>query len=417
MFALVDCNSCYASCEQIFRPDLRGKPVVVLSNNDGCIVAKNKEAKALGIAGFDPYFKLKPLLLQHNVQVFSSNYALYGDTSNRVMQTLRHYSPEVEVYSIDEMFLQLDGIKADLKSYGQSMRQRLWREVRMPVGVGIAPTKTLAKLANHAAKKIAKTEGVCVLDEPHKWQWLLQRLPVAEVWGIGARMNKRLQALGINTIAELANSDAKQLRKQFSVGIEKTIAELNGESCLALEEAPPPKQQIYCTRSFGQKVYLQSELEQAACLYAGRAAEKLRAQNSLAKTLHVFIQTSRHGVDYFGDSITVQLPYPCSDSRIIEGRVRHAIQQLYRPGYAYAKAGVGIVELCSSDNLQRDIFSPGQSAASEALMTSLDAINKKFGRHTVHPAAEGVDGRWAMRQQLLSPAYTTRWSDIPQVRC
>lgn len=417
MFALVDCNSCYASCEQIFRPDLRGQPIVVLSNNDGCIVAKNKEAKTLGIRGFDPYFKLKSFLEQNNVQVFSSNYPLYGDTSNRVMQTLRDYSPEVEVYSIDEMFLQLDGINTDLKSYGQSMRQRLWREVRMPVGVGIAPTKTLAKLANHAAKKINKTEGVCVLDQAHKWQWLQQRLPVGQVWGIGSRMEKRLRALNIETIADLAAADGKQLRRQFSVGIEKTIAELNGESCLALEEAPPPKQQIYCTRSFGQKVYQQRELEQAVCLYAGRAAEKLRAQNSLAKTLHVFIQTSRHGDDYYYNSVTVQLPHPSSDSRIIESRARHATQQLFRAGYAYAKAGVGIVELCGSENLQRDIFSPGQSAKSEALMTAIDSINRKFGRHTAHIASEGVHGRWTMQQQLLSPAYTTRWSDIPRVRC
>lgn len=287
----------------------------------------------------------------------------------------------------------------------------------MPVGVGIAPTKTLAKLANHAAKKIAKTEGVCVLDQAHKWQWLQQRLPVGEVWGIGSRMEKRLRALNINTIADLAAANGKQLRKQFSVGIEKTIAELNGESCLALEDAPPPKQQIYCTRSFGQKVYSLDELEQAVCLYAGRAAEKLRAQNSLAKTLHVFIQTSRHGGDYYYNSVTVQLPYPCSDSRIIQGRARHAIQQLFRAGYAYAKAGIGIVELCGSENLQRDIFSAGQSAKSEALMSALDSINQKFGRHTAHIASEGVDGRWAMRQQLLSPAYTTRWSDIPRVHC
>lgn len=417
MFALVDCNSCYASCEQIFRPDLRGKPIVVLSNNDGCVVAKNKEAKALGIGGFDPYFKLKPFLEQHGVHVFSSNYALYGDTSNRVMQTLREFSPEVEVYSIDEMFLELEGLQVDLKAYGLAMKAQLWKEIRMPVGVGIAPTKTLAKLANHAAKKIKKFDGVCVLDERFKWRWLQERLPVGEVWGIGARMNKRLQALGITTIAELADADPKQLRKQFSVGIEKTIAELNGDSCIPIEEAPPPKKQIYCTRSFGQKVFDLTELQQAACLYAARAAEKLRAQNCLAKTLQVFVQTSRHGDNYYYNAKTVQLPYPTNDSRIIEAHVSHAIKELYRPGHAYAKTGVGIIELCPNRNLQVDLFNSGQGASSEAIMQCLDNINKKFGRHTAHLAGEGIAGNFSMKQQLLSPAYTTRWGEIPNIRC
>ena len=417
MFALVDCNSCYASCEQIFRPDLRGKPIVVLSNNDGCIVARNAEAKALGVPGLDSYFKLKGFLERNNVHVFSSNYPLYGDTSNRVMLTLREFSPEVEVYSIDEMFLELKGMQVDLKKYGMAMKDKLWKEVRMPVGVGIAPTKTLAKLANQAAKKIMSTNGVCVLDKPHKWRWLLERLPVTEVWGIGSRMNKRLIDLGITTIAELADADAKQLRKQFSVGIEKTIAELNGQSCLPIEEVPPPKKQIYSTRSFGQKVYALVELQQAACLYAGRAAEKLRAQNSLAKTLQVFVQTSRHGDNYYYNALTVQMPYPTNDSRIIESRVTLAIAKLYRPGYAYAKTGVGIVELCSPENLQVDFFCQGQTKKSQALMKCLDGINKKFGRHTAHVAAEGIQGRWSMRQELLSPAYTSQWKEIPEVRC
>jgi DNA polymerase V len=417
MFALVDCNSCYAACEQIFRPDLRGQPVIVLSNNDGCIVARNAEAKALGIPDLEPYFKLKPLLKRLGVHVFSSNYPLYGDTSNRVMETLRHYSPEVEVYSIDEMFLQLDGFKLDLNDYGQQMKQSLWQDVRIPVGVGIAPTKTLAKLANHAAKKIPQTNGVCVLDTPKKWQWLQKRMPVNKIWGIGSRLSKRLTEQKIITAADLAAANPKQLGYLFSVNMERTIRELNGESCIPIEEAPPPKKQIYCTRSFGQRINDLGELQQAACLYAARAAEKLRAQNSLAITLHVFINTSHHAADTHFNSKTVKLDYPTSDTRQIETKVKAAIASLYRAGYSYAKAGVGIVELQDRSHKQHDFFTPGQTLKSEALMACMDNINFKFGRNSTHVAAQGITGRWTMNQKMLSPAYTTRWMDIPRVLC
>ncbi len=417
MFALVDCNSCYAACEQIFRPDLRGQPVIVLSNNDGCIVARNAEAKALGIPDLEPYFKLKPMLKRLGVHVFSSNYPLYGDTSNRVMETLRHYSPEVEVYSIDEMFLQLDGFTQDLNDYGQQMKKRLWQDVRMPVGVGIAPTKTLAKLANHAAKKIPQTNGVCVLDVPKKWQWLQKRIPVNKIWGIGSRLSKRLIEQDIISAADLAAADPKQLGYLFSVNMERTIRELNGESCMPLEDMPAPKKQIYCTRSFGQRITDLAELQQAACLYAARAAEKLRAQDSLAITLHVFINTSHHAPDTYFNSKTVKLDYPTNDTRKIEAKVKVAVAKLYRDGYSYAKAGVGIVELQDRSHKQNDFFNPGQSLKSEALMMCMDNINAKFGRNSTHIAAQGMGGRWAMNQKMLSPAYTTRWLDIPGVVC
>ncbi len=417
MFALVDCNSCYAACEQIFRPDLRGQPVIVLSNNDGCIVARNAEAKALGIPDLEPYFKLKPMLKRLGVHVFSSNYPLYGDTSNRVMETLRHYSPEVEVYSIDEMFLQLDGFTQDLNDYGQQMKKSLWQNVRMPVGVGIAPTKTLAKLANHAAKKIPQINGVCVLDDPQKWQWLQKRMPVNKIWGIGSRLSKRLIEQGIISAADLAAADPKQLGYLFSVNMERTIRELNGESCMPLEEAPAPKKQIYCTRSFGQRITDLTELQQATCLYAARAAEKLRAQDSLAITLHVFINTSHHAADTYFNSKTVKLDYPTNDTRKIEAKVKAAVAKLYRDGYSYAKAGVGIVELQDRSHKQNDFFNPGQSLKSEALMRCMDNINSRFGRNSTHIAAQGMGGRWAMNQNMLSPAYTTRWLDIPRVVC
>ncbi len=337
------------------------------------------------------------------VHVFSSNYPLYGDTSNRVMETLRQYSPDVEVYSIDEMFLHLEGFTMDLYDYGQQMKQSLWQDVRMPVGVGIAPTKTLAKLANHGAKKIPQTNGVCVLDAPKKWQWLQKRMPVNKIWGIGSRLSKRLVEQGIVTIADLAAADPRQLGNLFSVNMERTIRELNGESCMPLEEAPPPKKQIYCTRSFGQRINTLPELQQAACLYAARAAEKLRAQDSLAITLHVFINTSHHASDTYFNSKTVKLDYPTNDTRMIEALVKKAV--------------VGIVELQDRSHKQNDFFTPGQSQRSEALMVCMDGINAKFGRNSTHVAAQGISGRWAMSQKMLSPAYTTRWKDIPRVIC
>lgn len=420
MFALVDCNSCYAACEQIFRPDLRGKPVVVLSNNDGCIVARNSEAKALGIPDLEPYFKLKPLLKKLGVQVFSSNYALYGDISARVMNTLRDYAPDVEVYSIDEMFLQLDGMHQDMKDYGLRIKNRLWQDIRMPVCVGIAPSKTLAKLANHGAKKIPQTQGVCVLDTPKKWQWLQQRLPVNKVWGIGARTYKRLTAEGIYTVADLANSPAAMMGKRYNINMERTIRELNGEPCIALMDNPPSKQNIYCTRSFGHKVHNLLELQQAACLYAARAAQKLRAQSSLANTLHIFIQTSRHQTPYYANATVRQLPYPTNDSRQIQALVRDAIASLYRPDYAYAKAGVGIIDLQDGHHQQGDFFHHGQHPKAMALMQCMDQLNVRFGRHSSYLASQGnqsASPNWAMQQNLRSPAYTTRWGDIPTVHC
>jgi DNA polymerase V len=286
VYGLIDCNSFYCSCEQIFRPDLRGKPVVVLSNNDGCIVARSKEAKALGIPDLEPYFKLEPLLKKHGVHVFSSNYALYGDISARVVDTIRQFASDVEVYSCDESFVRpIDGLFGDYQEYGQQIKKAIWKQVRIPVGVGIAQTKTLAKLANKAAKKIPKLNHVCVLEREDQREWLLRKAATKDVWGVGTRISKRLADMGIHSAWDLANTNTKHLRQQFSVVLERTVAELNGVSCLELEEQPSPKKQIYCTRSFGEK---QSELEpikQAVALYASRAGEKLRKQNCLATNM------------------------------------------------------------------------------------------------------------------------------------
>lgn len=415
MLALVDCNSCYASCEQIFRPDLRGRPVVVLSNNDGFVVARSKEAKALGIGELVPFFKIEHLLRKHQVAIFSSNYALYGDISHRVMTTLREFSPEVEVYSIDEMFLDLAGLREDWLSYGREIKRTLWRDVRMPVGVGIAPSKTLAKLANRAAKKIPKCNGVCTLDTAEKWQWLQRRTPVDKVWGVASRLAKRLAAFNIYTAYDLATANTKVLRRQISVNIERTIEELNGVPCMPLEEQPPAKKQIYCTRSFGEKLTELPPMLQAITLYASRAAEKLRAQQSLATTIHVFIQTSPYDPNPFSRSTTAQLPFPTDDTRLIVQLAKRCVEYLFTPNVRYLKAGIGLVELVPQTNLQCDMFEVGQSVRTGALMQTLDRANRRYGRGTLFLGAEGIHKKWKMRQSFTSPAYTTRWGDLPAI--
>ena len=416
MFALVDCNSCYASCEQIFRPDLRGKPVIVLSNNDGCIIARSREAKALGIPDLHAYFKVKHLIKRHRVAVFSSNFRLYGDISQRVMDTLCHFSPNIEIYSIDEMFLDLAGMKLPLHDYGQTMKQTLWQQVRMPVSVGIAPSKTLAKLANYAAKNIQKCQGVCLLDSPNKWQWLLQRVPVTKIWGVGSRIGKRLADQSIYTAADLARSNPKAIRRHFSVCLERTIEELNGTTCLELEDTTSDKKQIYCSRSFGQKPSELAPLLQAVGLYACRVAEKLRAQKHLVRTIHVFIHTSPYQPNYYSNSTVIKLAYPTDDSRIIAAKARQAVRSLFRPGYNYLKSGVGLIELIPKKYQQQDIFQAPQKENSDALMKTLDNINQRYGQGSAFLAAEGIRKRWQMRQQHRSPCYTTDWNDLPIIQ-
>lgn len=419
MFALVDCNSFYASTEQIFRPDLRGKPVVVLSNNDGCIVARSREAKSLGIPDLQPFFKIESLLREKNVHVFSSNYALYADISNRVMTCLQQFSPDIEVYSIDEMFLDLTGIKTDLKTYSADIKQRVWQHVKMPVCVGVAPSKTLAKLANRVAKKMPNTGGVCVLDTPEKWQWVLKRSSARDVWGIGKGMAQRLQHFNINSAWDLANANPKIIREMSNVVVERTIRELNGVACLDLESITPDKKQIYCTRSFGTKATDKETLRKALVHYASRATEKMRQQHHLATVLHVFIKTSPHQPNYYAASQVIQLPYPTDDSRLIASAVSTCLDRLFKQGHAYLKAGIGIIEMQAKTTHQFDFFETGQSAQTARLMNVMDKINQRHGKGSLFIAAQGSNPSrtWYMRQQFLSPQYTTQWADIPIVNC
>lgn len=413
MFALVDCNSFYASCEQVFRPDLRGKPVVVLSNNDGFVVARSKEAKALGIPDLHPFFKIESFLRKHNVAIFSSNYPLYGDMSNRVMTTLKEFSPQLEIYSIDEMFLSFAGMNIDTTEYGKEIKARVWNVVRIPVSVGVAPTKTLAKLANRMAKKIPKFEGSCTLDAPHKWEWVLKRVPVTDVWGINKRLAIRLAEYDVKTAHDLATLNPKMARRKTNVCIERTIEELNGISCLGLEDVPPAKKQIYCTRSFGKKATTIEPVLEGVSLYATRAAEKLRKQQHLAIAMHVFIHTSPFKPNFHSASDIARLPYPTDDTRVLIKTARRLAESLYRDGHAYLKAGVGLVEIAHKRTHQLDLFHPGQTIKSDGLMKAIDSINNTNGKGTIFFAAQGVSKPWHMRQQFTSPQYTTRWREIP----
>lgn len=416
-FALVDCNNFYASCERLFRPELKNVPIVVLSNNDGCIVARSQEAKALGIKMGTPLFKVMDLIKQHQVQVFSSNYTLYGDISNRVMLTLEDFSPHAEVYSIDEAFLDLSGF-SHLEEYGRKIRATVYQHVGIPVCVGIAPTKTLSKLANYAAKKFKATGGVVDLSDPVRQKKLLAITPVAEIWGVGRKHTEHLEKIGITTALGLAQIDTRLIRRHFSVVMERTVRELNGASCIELDEAPAAKQQIICSRSFGEKITDYATLRETLCEFVARAAEKLRGEGQLASIVNVFIRTSpfvKTDPNY-SNAATGKLLQPSSDTRDILALSTRLFDAIYKDGYRYAKAGVMLGDFCSPDQVQFDLFAA--SSADEPhrckLMQTIDAINTgsqgKIWFGGQRPAKD-----WFMRQAHLSPAYTTRWDCLPLV--
>jgi DNA polymerase V len=423
VYALVDCNNFYASCETLFRPDLRHKPVVVLSNNDGCVVARSAEAKALGIKMGVPVHHIQPQIRRYGITVFSSNYSLYGDISRRVMTTLEALAPGVDVYSIDEAFLDLTGIDRvmTLEDFGRQMQRAVLQNVGLPVCVGIAPTRTLAKLANYAAKKFPTTGGVVDLTAPVRQRRLMAQVPVDEVWGVGRKLSAKLSNMGIDTALALADSDLATLRKQFSVVLERTARELNGIACLPWEEAPSAKQQIMCSRSFGQPLRALPDLEETVVNYAARVAEKLRAGGQYAGELMVFVRTNPFKAQspQYSRSASVRFITATRDSRVIAKEAVALLRSLYRRNFDYAKAGVMLSDLVDAAGLQDDLFDAGGCAMagggrSERLMAVMDEINRK-SRATVCMARQTGKGRYGMRRQHLSPRYTTDWSQLPKV--
>lgn len=418
LFALVDCNNFYASCESLFQPKFRNRPIVVLSNNDGCVVARSKEAKQLGIKMGVPVHQIKDMIRLHRIAVFSSNYALYGDMSQRVMSILEQMAPQVEVYSIDEAFLSLTGIESyqSLNDFGVAVRERVQQWTGITVCVGIAPTKTLAKLANHAAKAYPATGGVVDLSERERQERLLCITPIEEVWGVGHRLSARLRELGIESALDLAEYDLKSLRQRFSVVLERTARELRGESCLALDDITEPKQQIVCSRSFSKRVESLEELRESVASYTARAAEKLRAEQQVCKMLSVSLRTGLFNPTepIYSNSAVTPLATPTNDSSQLIAEATRLLRGIWRPGYRYAKAGVMLSELSPQEQGQADLFSAPEHARRKRLMQTVDQIND--GRHgKVFIAAQGVQQEWSMKRRYLSPAYTTRWNEIPNV--
>lgn len=420
MFALVDGNNFFVSCERVFNPALEGRPIVVLSNNDGCVVARSAEVKALGIKMGVPFFQIRDLVKRHGIAAFSSNYALYGDMSARMMQVVGGFAPRQEIYSIDETFLDLAGMSGDYTELGQRIRRRVKQWVGIPTGVGIAPSKTLAKIANHLAKTNPAFAGVCELTAlPQQEQdRLLNALPVREVWGVGRRLAPRLEKIGIVSVQHLRDAAPQRIRKLFGVTLERTVRELNGHHCLHLDDLPAPRRQIVCSRSFATRLTRLEDLVPAIAHHASRAAEKLRQQGCVAGSLQVFIQTAPHGghTPQHAPACVVPLPYPSDDTRLLIDAALRGLRQIFQPGFRYYKAGVMLLDIAPPTALTGDLFSAPSAPANSALMQVLDRANHRFGPHTLRFAAStSRTERWLMRQEHKSPAYTTCWQDIPSV--
>jgi len=393
--------------------------VVVLSNNDGCVIARSAEAKKAGIKMGAPYFKMREELTRHAVHVFSSNYALYADMSHRVMTILEEMAPSVEIYSIDEAFMDLTGVHncMALETFGRQVRERVRKETHLTVGVGIAQTKTLAKLANFAAKKWSKTGGIVDLSDPGRQRKLLPLIDVAEVWGVGHRIGKRLNAMGVMTAKDLADQSTEAIRKQFSVVMERTVRELRGESCLELESMTPVKQQIMCSRSFGSRISDYDQMREAVCAYAERAAEKLRRENQYCRQIGVFVRTSPHATDepFYGNQSTGQLLIPTQDTRDIISVAIACLDNIWIEGHRYMKAGIVLGDFFSQGVAQLDLFDEHQPRRnSEELMKLIDTVNK-LGSGKLWFAGQGINKAWSMKREMLSPAYTTRITDLPVV--
>ncbi|MEE1981387.1 Y-family DNA polymerase [Shewanella xiamenensis] len=417
MYALVDANSFYCSAEQVFRPDWRGKPMIVLSNNDGCIVAANRQAKELGIPKFAPYFQLKDQCQKLGVIACSSNYELYADLSTKMMSIIGRFAPEQHVYSIDESFLSFKHCPAikSLFEQGQLIRRAVWKEARLPVCVGIGSTLTLAKLANHAAKKLSGYNGVCVIDNEPDRLAILKSVEVGEVWGIGRRISKKLALMEINTAYDLASMPAGLARKQFSIEIERTVRELNGQACKQWDEARADKKQIFSTRSVGERITDYELLHQALSKHISIAAAKARKQGSLCKAMLLFANNSPYDEQPTGAKTLVHFPCATNCSAELTRAMSVVAPKLFRQGVRYYKIGVGLLDLVSEKYRQFDLFNA--PPANPQLMRTLDSVNHRYGSDTLFLAAQGVDQKWAMRRELLTPQYTTDWGCLPQIKC
>lgn len=415
LIALVDCNNFYASCERLFDPSLRGRPVVVLSNNDGCVIARSNEAKALGIAMGAPWHLNKERFRRDGVIVRSSNYTLYGDLSARVMTVLRQFSPRVEVYSIDEAFLDLSDCPGRELEIARAVRAQVLQWVGIPVSIGVAPTKTLAKVANRLAKKTG--EGVLILPDRASQREALARTDLTDIWGVAGRSAKRLATVGITTPLQLADADPDLLRQRLSLVVARTSRELAGMPCIAMELAPQPAKSIMVSRSFGRAVTEPRELREAVAVYADRAAAKLRPKGLAAGQVLVFLHTNpfKAAERQYQASQLVELPVASADTRNITRAACKGLAAIFRAGYRYKKAGVLLLDLTDPPAVQAGLWHRPDDARSMALMMAIDQLNRKWGRGTVSLAAAGVQAPWAMRREHSSPGYTTDWNALLRV--
>jgi DNA polymerase V len=417
-FALVDCNNFYVSCERVFDPKLEGKPVVVLSNNDGCVVARSNEAKDLGITMGVPYFKVSHLEKESGLIARSSNYPLYGDMSARVMSLIGMFAPRQEIYSIDESFLLVGGIQ-NFADTAKVLKARVRQSLGLPVCVGIAPSKTLAKLSNSVAKSTKRFGGVfdySALSKAKQSQ-LLNAIPVSDIWGIGRKLSERLRTMGIVTAFDLRDSDASEMEKLFSVVMKRTILELRGISCISIENMGEARKQILSSRSFGRSVQTLAELEEAVALYATKACEKLRRDESVASEVQVYVRTSPYAADRFADSSVIKLTAATDDTITLVKSAIEALRTIYQPGHIYQKAGVTLSKVSPKAGRQISLFEQaGTGVRSEKMMKALDAANAKWGRGTIFLAAEGIEKPWQVKSEFRSPAYTSNWNELPVVK-
>jgi DNA polymerase V len=418
MYALVDCNNFYASCERVFAPKLRNRPVIILSNNDGCVIARSNEAKSLGIKMGEPAFKIDNILVKNDVVVCSSNYALYGDMSNRVMNTLETLASKMEIYSIDEAFLDMSGFNSHaLMEFGKNLRHKVLKDTGLPVSVGIAPTKTLSKVANHIAKKYRKLTGVFVLDNDDIIEKVLKIFPVEDIWGIGKRYANFLKLNNINTALALRNANEKWVKKHLSVTGWRIVQELKGKSLLPLEDIIPNKKSICTSRSFGIMVEDINLLRESVATHATRCAEKLRKQKSCANVINIFIKTNRFKPELpqYSNWRTIKLSVPSnSTAEFIHYSIK-GLEQIYKAGYKYKKAGVIVTDIVPQNQVQQGLFDKMDRAKDKDIMHAMDKLNTKMGRDSIRYATQGFNRKWKLRQERLSPCYTTRWSDLLKI--
>lgn len=416
-YALIDGNSFYCSCERLFSPGLRGRPVIVLSNNDGCAVARTPEAKALGIKMGVPFFQIRELCQAEGVAVFSSNYTLYGDISRRMNELYHQFAPEVEVYSIDESFLDITGIRSrDRRAYGLEIRVQLYDWIGIPTCVGIGSTKTLAKLANHVAKKTPHLGGVCDFTDVGLREELLPAVPAEDLWGIGKASAAKLAGIGISTVGQLRSTPPFLARQLLGVVGERIVLELNGEACHALESVAPQRKGIAVTRSFGRAIERFPEMREAVAAYATRAAEKLRHHGVAAVQGHVFMHTNKfNGDPWRHQGSALSFLEATNDTHELVSAAVRAARAAWADGFRYAKAGLVLTELVPMQDVQRSLFAGADREKRKDLMDALDSVNRRFGRGTIYPATAGTRRDWQTKFERRSPRYTTSWDELPTV--